>query len=536
MELKIFRDALPAAGTNCTLKAELPLETEILISDYLPPVFKLVKCFVRPVVLQKRLQPGKLQLEGYLRCVVYYQGEDGAGLCQTEQKLPFTKLLDLPEFVFTAWAVQVEGQTEYLNCRTVNPRRIEVRGAYGLVVSVHTQVKTDVITALSDGGVEQKLVTLSGVRRAAVLEKLVTVEGEIRFPTPPAAVLDLSGNASVGDLKLLNGKAVAKGVLVVSCAWRAEGDPALQSQSVNLNFNQVLDVDGMSEDCRCLCVAEPVGFTLTEGEGEEPSRLTANLMLRLGSEPVGFTLTEGEGEEPSRLTANLMLRLRAWRPYQLQCVADAFSTKFETEQTPQTVQTESLACTLDETVTLTGSGPLPDAGAKILACFASFGPALLAYRENNWDLTSRVTVTAFGENSLSELESYEKVLELALPLGRELPSDAELIPECWLRAEDLRCVCANGTLEVTLSVKAEGAILQRSGNTCVGSIALGEPLTPADPEISLRIYYAQAGEELFAIARRFHVSPAQMLAANDLAEGTTAIDAPRRLLVPGAGG
>lgn len=88
MELKIFRDALPAAGTNCTLKAELPLETEILISDYLPPVFKLVKCFVRPVVLQKRLQPGKLQLEGYLRCVVYYQGEDGAGLCQTEQKLP----------------------------------------------------------------------------------------------------------------------------------------------------------------------------------------------------------------------------------------------------------------------------------------------------------------------------------------------------------------------------------------------------------------------------------------------------------------
>ena len=131
MELKIFRDALPAAGTNCTLKAELPLETEILISDYLPPVFKLVKCFVRPVVLQKRLQPGKLQLEGYLRCVVYYQGEEGTGLCQTEQKLPFTKLLDLPEFVFTAWAVQVEGQTEYLNCRTVNPRRIEVRGRMG---------------------------------------------------------------------------------------------------------------------------------------------------------------------------------------------------------------------------------------------------------------------------------------------------------------------------------------------------------------------------------------------------------------------
>ena len=505
MELKIFRDALPAAGTNCTLKAELPLETEILISDYLPPVFKLVKCFVRPVVLQKRLQPGKLQLEGYLRCVVYYQGEEGTGLCQTEQKLPFTKLLDLPEFVFTAWAVQVEGQTEYLNCRTVNPRRIEVRGAYGLVVSVHTQVKTDVITALSDGGVEQKLVTLSGVRRAAVLEKLVTVEGEIRFPTPPAAVLDLSGNASVGDLKLLNGKAVAKGGLVVSCAWRAEGDPALQSQSVNLNFNQVLDVDGLSEDCRCLCVAEPVGFTLTEGEGEEPSRLTATLMLRL----------------------------RAWRPYQLQCVADAFSTKFETEQTPQTVQTESLACTLDETVTLTGSGPLPDAGAKILACFASFGPVSLTRQEGRGVLTARAVVSAFAENTLGEMECYEKALDYALPLPADLPEDADAYPECWLSVQDLQCASAGGALDVSLTVRTEGAVLARQTASLVGAVELGDPLAPADPEVSLRICYAQPGEELFAIARRYHVSPGQMLAANDLPDGTARLDEARRLLVPG---
>ena len=44
--------------------------------------------------------------------------------------------------MITAWAVQVEGQTEYLNCRTVNPRRIEVRGAYGLVVEIHEMIQT----------------------------------------------------------------------------------------------------------------------------------------------------------------------------------------------------------------------------------------------------------------------------------------------------------------------------------------------------------------------------------------------------------
>ena len=55
MELKIFRDTLPQGGAGCTVKAELPLETEIRISDDLPPVGKLVKCFVHPVVLQRQL-------------------------------------------------------------------------------------------------------------------------------------------------------------------------------------------------------------------------------------------------------------------------------------------------------------------------------------------------------------------------------------------------------------------------------------------------------------------------------------------------
>lgn len=91
--------------------------------------------------------------------------------------------------------------------------------------------------------------------------------------------------------------------------------------------------------------------------------------------------------------------------------------------------------------------------------------------------------------------------------------------------------------------RGTGCLGDRAGGRCCappqreqlrGQYCAGEKLAPADPEISLRIYYAQAGEELFAIAKHYHVSPGQMLAANDLAEGTTTIDKARRLLVPGA--
>lgn len=505
MELKVFRDTLPQAGANCTLKAELPLETEVLISDYLPPIFKLVKCFVKPIVLQKRLQPGKLLVDGYLRCTLFYQGENGVGLCQTEQKLPFTKQLELPEFPFTAWTATVEGQTEYLNSRVVNPRRIEVRGAVSLLVCVRAQDKTELITALADSGIEQKLQTLHGSRSTAVLDKLMTVEGELNFPKPPEAVLEITGTAEVKELKLLSGKVVVKGELHVQCAWRAHGDPGLQNQTATINLNQVVDLNGITEDSQCFCVPEPIGFTLSQGEKDAVQTLSANIMLHL----------------------------RAWRPYQLQYVADAFSTKFETSLSMREVVIEKLIGMIHEQVTATGSGPLPDAGAQLRACFVSYGPLQVLQKGDAFLLSSRAVATAFVENSLSELEGYEKSIELSLPLSLETMPESVVYPECWISTDDVRCRCAGGTLEVTVTAHLEGAVLCRHSVQSLDGIELSEPLDAVPSDIALRIYYAQAGEELFSIAKRFHVSPARMLAANDLAPEMTTLPQAKRLLVPG---
>lgn len=77
-----------------------------------------------------------------------------------------------------------------------------------------------------------------------------------------------------------------------------------------------------------------------------------------------------------------------------------------------------------------------------------------------------------------------------------------LVSECWLSTENVQCTCAGGTLEATITVRAEGTILGCTTSPVIGSITLGDPLPDTDPEIALRIYYAQAGEEVFAVARR----------------------------------
>ena len=111
--------------------------------------------------------------------MVYYQAEGEDGLCQTEQKLPFTKQIELKETANAATVIQVSGEPEYLNCRAVSGRRVDVRGAYVLNVCASAQMENEIITALAGGGIEQKSCELNGIASIGVQEKLITAEENI---------------------------------------------------------------------------------------------------------------------------------------------------------------------------------------------------------------------------------------------------------------------------------------------------------------------------------------------------------------------
>lgn len=194
-------------------------------------------------------------------------------------------------------------------------------------------------------------------------------------------------------------------------------------------------------------------------------------------EPVGFTLAEGEQDAASQLTVNVMMHLHAWRPFQLQIVADAFSTQFEIAITPQELAVEQLACTLNETAAATASGPLPDAGAQLRACFVSYGPAQASMTAEGAVLTARAVATAFAENSLVSWKAMKND-GAAFSAGGRVPAGCPA--QCRVLAEhrERQCSCAGGTLEVTVTARAEGAILCRTVQQGIGSIELGDELTP----------------------------------------------------------
>ncbi len=484
------------------VKSEIPIETEILLSDYLPQVFKIVKCQTKMVVLQKKLQPGRLMLEGYLRCVVYYQGEGAAGLCQTEQKLPFTKTLEIPVESCAEWSATVGGEVEYLNCRAVHPRRVEIRGAWEIGAAVFPQLHQEVICAVADAGTAQKQTAVKGVRTVASVDKLLTADGEFAFEQAAAAVLDISGTAQLREQKLLQGKMVVKGEIQAQLTCRGAEDGSLFSQRVTIPFVQTLEVEGLAEDCQCFCVVEPTGFTLQ---------------------------AMGQAGDRSSLTASALLHLRAFRSYAVDVVQECFSTRYHLDVTTEPLTTEVLIGPMDERQTVSAEIGLPDADAKILSCLASPAAPEIITENGNVSLRVRTQLSILYQNSLDELECRDDTAELLLPLN-QLPDTGAIHPELWVSVDSMNCITGSGQAEVSASLHIEGVLLRCEQQPVLLEAALGEPLEREEPDIVLRACCTQQGQQVFDVARRFHVLPNKIMQANGLTEET--IPAGTCLLIP----
>ena len=356
MELKVFKDTIASYGGRWETRLELPVETEILIPDYLPAVFKIVKCLIAPVVLQNRVAGGRWQVEGYLRCTVFYQSEEpGTRLLRTEQKFAFEKSVELPAGQYAEGPAQVWGEPEYCNCRAVSEHRIDLRGAYILCAAVAVRKELELLTSLADCGIEQYTRTMQGLQCAVTEEKTLTAETVAALPGAGESVLDITGSFAPGGVTLATGQASVQGTLQIQICSQNADSGELTVRSKELPIQQNLELPGAAEDDTALVRGEVLACTLSADDGA--------------------------GE--AALTVTWKLRVEVWRSVQYSVVADAYSTLCKT----QTVQT--VCRLLQQTTALAGRIPisieddLPDADGTVLGCFVTLGALCAAPAEGD---------------------------------------------------------------------------------------------------------------------------------------------------------
>lgn len=503
MELKVFKDTIASYGGRWETRLELPVETELLIPDYLPAVFKIVKCLITPVVLQNRVTGNRWQTEGYLRCTVYYQSEEpGARLLRTEQKFAFEKSVELPDASFAEGPAQVWGEQEYCNCRAVSEHRIDLRGAYILCAAALMVRNCELLTSLADCGIEQRTQELSGLTRVAAEEKALTSEINLPLPGTGESILDIGGSFTLTSLTMQTGQASCQGILQVQVCCQPPESEALDVRTKEMTVQQTVDLPGAAESDQCIAWGELLHCTLR---------------------------TE-DGAADASLSVTWKLHLELWRLAAHTVVADAYSTLCQA-QTVQTVcKLLQRTTDLNGHLSVTVEDDLPTPDAEVRGCFVTLEapvqiPEEVASKEKagetRWELQGKGTAHVLCADSRGELTCYDKAFTWQ-PEGSWQGSPGDAYP--CLHADVTRLTSGkSGTrLRVEIELSITGSMLQAQAQQALSEVDLGEEFTDGTDGPALYLYYAQEGERIFDIAKRYHARAKDLAAANHLETGGTA--------------
>ncbi|MDR0314798.1 MAG: DUF3794 domain-containing protein, partial [Oscillospiraceae bacterium] len=212
MELKILKEAVCINKTIYEGMVEQAVDSDVTLPDYCPDILRILKCTMTPRITASQTAGDRITVDGSTLLRAIYVTENGKVHCY-EQSIPFSKFVD-EKGLDTNPCVYVRAKTEYINCRAVSPRRLDIHGAVSLSIKVVAKHTQDIMSNAQGAGIQtlQKNIELSSVignsGRAFPLTDVV----EIGAGQPPMSqIIRTNAFAAVNEIKIISNKAMIKG-------------------------------------------------------------------------------------------------------------------------------------------------------------------------------------------------------------------------------------------------------------------------------------------------------------------------------------
>lgn len=510
MELKVTKDLTTAGEVVFDSFSELPIECDLMLPDYCPDMVKILKCAVTPVFTRSEVNVDKLICEGNCMVALYY-ADDQSAIRLSEHKVAFSKTIELkttPE----APTVFASAGVDYVNCRAVSGRRADVRGAFTITARVLGQHSEEVVSGAEGDGIQLRKKEVDTDRILGSASRRFTVREELELGparVPAEYVIRHSEAARMTDCKLIAGKIITKGELRIRILYMPREGGRPETADYTLPVSQIVDLDGVDEECGCdafysVKAAEISPRTDLDGESRA---FSAEVTLE----------TEACVTKPGRTAA----------------VTDAYSTSCEASYSvrPITLLRRLEELHLQELREETME--LPEEAEEVLDLWCE--PARFSSQTENgeWVLSGKYLICLFARDKEGAPLYFERPLELTA--SRPIP------PECSNVFAGVRVTVPETEYSLTgtrqLSIRAacltEGALYGAFPCDMMGELKTDRSKERKAPAAALTIYYAEAGENIWEIAKHFGTSVLEVMEENGLEQ--EALGERKMLLIPQVG-
>lgn len=499
MDFRINRETVPVSENVFDGVQEQGVEMDYILPDYYPDIFRLVRCEVVPVITGYSISGDKLSYE--LRCdiKILYCSEGGSALQCVTQRQNFSKTVELGRTGenFTA---RLTPKTDHINFRAVNKRRLDLRGAVSVKISVTGETAQEVISDAFGMNIQIKKTPVRFASKKITAEKTLQLCEEIEVPTTQPPIISVINTRCIVpecEKKMISGKLLAKGSAELKLLYSCEKDGgAIEPISFSMPFSQIIDIDGIDDTFDCTVTPEVVScdITPTADKNAENRIIKCEIELRLICNAVK--------------TASVMLG------------TDAFSTVYPCSVLVSEIKAEQIPVIYEES--FRHSAKISDGDSVPQTIYSMWcTPKNINTRLS--DDGNSVIISGMLTYSMASRDNAGMII---MPDKDEAFEETINLPDnltgCTVSAEiSIRDVSYNISSEGILSAKsdisAKISVYSCSSINALTDISVDESIKKQrDGDYAIKLYFGIENEEVWDIAKRYSTSVNAVIEENDL--------------------
>ena len=153
MDLKLFKEEISTFEEIISTNCEQSVELDYVLPDYYPEIHKIIKCIAEPHVISRCVNDSFLSYDIALLVKILYCSENSSRINVIDQKLMYTKSVELQRNVINP-DIKISVGTDYINCRAINSRRVDLRGALSIEISVADISSIQLISGAEGMGIQ----------------------------------------------------------------------------------------------------------------------------------------------------------------------------------------------------------------------------------------------------------------------------------------------------------------------------------------------------------------------------------------------
>ncbi len=496
MNLKIERETLSVNEKIYDGVGEQSVELDYILPDYYPDIFKLIRCSIIPVITSQSISGSTLSYEMTADVKILYSAEGSNQLQCITQRQVYSKSVDLGE-VPNSPDICIRPKSDHINCRVVNKRRIDMRGAVSIKVTVKGESKQEAISDVSGMNIQTRKVPVEYMAKRIASQRVLTVNDDMELPnTKPALIDTVRTEISLSDAesKIISNKFVVKGDATVKILYTC--NDGMETMSFSVPYSQIIDMDGIDESFSCYVTADGVSCDITPVSDENGDNRTLKYELKIN------------------------VRCCAYKTIPVQLVADAYSTAYPCEYASAELAAPQPPVMINEKfqskITLENDGN-EIAGVYDVWCSAKNINLTLDNDVKSIKISGMLCCQAMIKNE----NDMASVLEKDQAFEYEITCD-EMTSSSTAELNILRIDCSYNLTDMnSISVKADiyaaGDLYTSACFKAITDITVDESVKiTRDGDYAIKLYYGVKDEQIWNIAKKYSTSVTAIMEENSL--------------------